>query len=423
MRKNGFLLPLLIVAASGADAGQPVVPTTNCSPHRAPPGEEERSDAGPYRLASIRCFNGGRAYDSAPPSVSPDGNLAAWGDHAGVTVVDLRSGRNSFLQASTGGLSFQVAKLESPLAWTPDSSSLWATSREQTKGGFATSGGKVIRFALDGSHLPATALSSRSGPLDAIQWISGTSIAIVQFGTHGSTYLPTHADPTPELGMVDTATGRILDRLPLSSLSSFRGRTPGSDPRYAVAAVTAILASGRVHSVVTVRTRAGTTWVRWTQGLPPAELPVPDRHDSRVSLLPSGKQLLRLIELQPAGLQVTDAGLSSKAWRPEPPKPRTGIVLQLLSPSTGKVAWSVTRSVRDFWQARILEISHDGRYALTSWPDRRGFAMQAALIDLRNGATVQMFPMSASGGQAGFTENGKVIWIRVASEFRFYRRS
>lgn len=423
MRKNGLLLPLLILAASNIQAGQPSISITNCSPHAKPPGDEQRQEAGPYRLTSVRCFHAGKIYDSASPAVSPDGNRAAWADHAGVTVVDLRSGRNSFLQGPTGSLTFQSLGYESPIAWAPDSSSLWATTREKAKGGFPTSGGNVIRLALDGSYLAAPRLSSRSGPLDAVQWIPGTSIAIVQFGTHGSAYQPTHPDPAPELAMVDTATGRILDRLPLPSLRSFEGRTAGSDPRFSIAAATAVVASGRVHGVVTIRTRAGTTWVRWTQGSTPVELPVPNHRNSRVALLPSGKQLLRLVPLQPVGIQVTDTGWDPNAKRPEPPKPRTGIIFEMKSLSTGKSAWSITQSVKDFWQPTILEISPDGRYALISWPNRRGFTEQVALIDLRNGATVQMFPLGVSGGHAGFTENGGAIWIWVASEFRFYRRS
>ena len=423
MRQNGFLLPLLIVAAAGVNAGRPVAPTTNCSPYRAPATEDERPDAGPYRLLSARCFDPGKVYDSAPPSVSPDGTHAAWADHAGVTIVDLRSGQNRFIPASTQSLNFRVTTVAAPIAWTPDSTSLWATTREKAASGFPTSGGKVIRLSLDGSRLPVPDFFSPSGPLDAVQWVPGTSIAIVQFGTHGGTYQPTHPDPAPELAMVDTATGSILDRLSLASLHSLKGRPAGSDPRFSLAAVTAVIASGRVHAVVTIRTRAGATRVHWTQGLPAVELPVRNRTDERVSLLPSGKQLLRLIELQPDGAQIFDGPMDPHAPRPEPPKPRAGIVVESISLSTGKSAWSITQSVTNFWKADILEISPNGRYALISWPNRRSLVVQAALIDLRNGATVQMFPMSASGGQAGFTDNGDVIWIRVAGKFRFYRRS
>lgn len=423
MRKNRLLLPVLILATSGIHAREVAVPVTNCSPHAKPPGKDERQDLGPYRLASIHCVDTRKIYDSATPSLSPDGSRAAWADYDGITIVDIRSGRSSFFNAPTRNLNFKTLEIASPTVWAQDSVSLLGTTRDQAKGGFPTSGGKIVQFAIDGSRIRTPDIVSPSGPLDAVQWVPGTSMAIAQFGTHGSIYQPIHADPDPELAMIDTTTGRVLDRPSLRRLKSFSQRTPGSDPRYAIKAATAVNAENRLRSIVTIQTRQATTWVHWTEGLPPTEVAVPKTEkESRIALLPSGRQFLQLHTVQPIGLQVTHPFASMDAKRPEPPTPRMGTLLQLRSTTNGKPLWSMHHRFVDFWRAQIFEISPDARYALISWPDRHAFDEQVALIDLRSGTLAQLLPLSPSGGQAGFSDGGKRLWIWVANTFRMYRQ-
>ncbi|WP_380785659.1 hypothetical protein [Sphingomonas sp. R86521] len=250
-------------------------------------------------------------------------------------------------------------------------------------------------------------------------------MALVQVGTNGSYYRPPHADPAPELAMIDAAHGQVLDRLALSSLRSFNQRKAGFDARFSIAAATAVVAAGRIRSVVTIRNQDGDTWVRWIQGLPPIEVvsPFGKERRNRLVLVPSGKQVLNTRELQPDGVQIICEVWSRKCPTVPLPQPRTGPLLELRNFYNGKVLWSISTTVKEFWNGDILEVSPDGHFALISWPEKKGGVFQVALVDLNKGAVAQFFPLGASGGRAGFTAKGNKVWTQLTNVISLYQRS
>jgi len=425
MLRRCLLLSAVAIFAGGALPPEIVV--TNCPAHFGGRFKGERESTGPYKLRSAHCIDAKGINSLTSPSMAPDGSGFAWLNRDEVAVADVKSGQtrtfatplsNSGFQSLTGG--------EPPIGWSGDSKVVWAAKQEVAyPSHFPLSGLTLMRLARDGSTVPTSLKPFPAGPLDAVQWIRNSAMALVQVGTNGSYYRPPHADPAPELAMIDAAHGQVLDRLALSSLRSFNQRKAGFDARFSIAAATAVVAAGRIRSVVTIRNQDGDTWVRWIQGSPPIEVASPfgKERRNRLVLVPSGKQVLNTRELQPDGVQIICEAWSRNCPTVPPPKPRTGPLLELRDFDTGKVLWSISTTVKDFWNGDILEVSPDGHFALVSWPEKKGGVFQAALVDLNKGAVAQFFPLGVSGGEAGFTAKGNEVWTQLTNVISIYRRS
>lgn len=422
-----YLLPLSALIFPIDCVQSQSVSFTNCPLQFKSRLKGVHASAGPYKLRSVHCINANGIWGLNTPALAPDGSSIAWLIRDEVVVFNIRSGQNRKFSTPLRNSSFQSPlRGEPPIGWSSDSKFVWAAKQQVAyPSHFPISGLTLIRLAKDGSTAASSLKRFPAGSLDAVQWIRGSAMALVQVGTKGSFYRPPHADPAPELAMIDAARGQVLDRLPLIRLKSFGPRKAGFAAAFSIAAATAVTAAGRIRSIITILTPQGSAWVRWIQGMPPTEAPSPlgKERRSRLVLVPSGKQILNTRDLQPEGVEIICEVWSKTCPSLPPPKPKTGPLLELRDFNTGRVLWSISATAKNFWHGDVLEISPDGRFALISWPEARDRQYQLALVDLKKGAVKQFIPFGSSGGEAGFTAKGQEVWTQMTNVISIYRRT
>lgn len=427
MLPRHILLLSALISIGGAYAREAGIAVTNCPEHTGDRVGGEQQSSGPFKLASAHRIEGKGLPGLTSPAVSPDGSSFAWLRQDEVAIADLKSGLvvRFLAPRRVDGFSPGPSSGEPPIGWTRDSAAVWSvTQGSAIPSGFPTEGKTLVRISRSGLGAATGLKPSTAGPLDAVQWIRNSDLALAQFGTHGGSYRPSHEDPAPELALIDAARGEILDRLPLDTLRAFRLRNPKSDARYAIRESAAVGKSGRIRAVVTIRTAGGEAWVYWRQGAPAVEVPAPFKQGTqdRIALVPSGELLLNTRELQPDGPRFICEAWTRNCPSFPAPKPRTGPLLELRKFGTGEIVWTVSTTASAFWRGNILEVSPDGGYALTSWPERKDDKSQLALIRLKDGAVEQFVPLGVSGGQAGFTEGGRAIWTQMSNLISIYRK-
>lgn len=405
----------LAIAAAAAVAAAAVLAQ---QPVRGAAGQEA---LGPAARIAVKDFG----QPVGPVTVAPDAGrivFAERGRH--LAIVDLRTGARVTV-ASPGDVSaYNSVRFASPLAaWSRDGRHLWSATRVLVGGGFAASPLRPVRVARNGTLRPLPKLSSPAGPLDAIQWIGADGMGLAQFGTGGGYYRPDHEDPAPELAIVDAARGRVLDRLPLARIAAFRARRPGFSARANLPWASGTIGSdGRV--AVLFEVNAGPdhrALVHWPQGRPPIEMPHPARKDrwTHGALLPSGRAFLLTRELKPKGDEVI-----CEIWSPDcrnlpAPTPRKGPLLELRNAATGRLLWTLEATADQFWNGDVLQVAPQGDVALVSYPPA-GTTKRVALVRMSDGALLAALP--APGGDAGFTHDGRTLWVRAGDALLLYRR-
>jgi hypothetical protein len=427
------LLSLILASAPAiADARSPDVSTFNCKAVNPKFIDYFRESPGSYSPASIHCGVGFGPSIDPWLALSPDGNTLAWimrepgaaadGSRDELKFSTLWTKKTLTVSKSSKTFTDQAPAWISALIWSADSASVWAASQvTNLPNGFSLAGISLVRVKPDGSIQALPLPRSTAGPIDAVTWLDRSGRALVQFGTAGEYYRPSHADTDPTIAMVDARTGKVLDKLPLYSLPTYKQRRPVTSPRSAIAAMTGITVNGQSKAMIEIAALGGNRWVFWTQGKPPREVaaPVGSHRFTKVAFLPSGRQFLVARRLQPTGLRIFCG--SGPCGGPQPPiTPATGSVLELRDFETGAIVWAIPRTVSQFWQGQLLEVSDDGRYALTSWPDEQDRSEHIALIRLQDGAVEQFFPLGSSYGRAGFLNGSRTIWT-VNGSVTFYK--
>lgn len=398
---------------------------------------------GPLRLSGISCA-GAVSSSFSHAMLSPDGAaIANWTwSHPGALVVapldrpgEVSVPNKAAFRNFAGGSRGRGATLDA-VAWASDSKSLWSVRQDIAGGGWATSGLTPIKVGLDGSVQDLPTLRHPAGPVDGLLWAGGNGLAVVQFGWRGDSYRPEREDKNPTLAMVDAATGKILEALPARDVAAFRNRTNMFGVNYAIDHADAVvLPDGRIRIVIrtapwatTVDTEEGKrraetvkhsgTWIVWTQGEAPREWTdsYSGEHDyAQAVLSPDGSKLLAIRPLQPKGTLIFDCDDCNVP----PPTPVSGPVAELIDLATQRVLWSVPATANQFWSQRSRPaISPDGSFALIELPPQNN-RRPIALLDMRNGAIVQMMAPSSVGSYPdnfGFIPNGGGAWLNVGNQ-------
>jgi len=419
VQRCALVATLLVTATLAADAA--TVRVTNCPAHFTGRFEGEQETNGPYRLVSAHCTKIKESEQLTAPALAPDGRAIARLRSEGdlLDIIDLESGRAVSVPNPVTLPGFSMLDRQSPpIAWLiKPRAVLTVTQHVMVPSHFALSGLTVHRVNPNGASSALPPLTSAAGPLDAIEWVGNAGLAVAQFGTSGSYYRPEHADRAPEVAMVDTLRGKMLDRLPLSHLAFYRNRRSDAIRSLLQTPSATILPDGRMR--VLIPTYAN--WIIWTQGEAAKEVAksVADIGRARAALSRAGNSLLVGHDLQPSGVHVICEGPCPPS---APPKPRTGPLLSLHDLKKGAALWTLTATVDRFWNGHIFKISDDGLYALISYPPQ-GIHQELALVRMNDGSVVQKIPFGVSGGDAGFADGGRIMWTRLTNVVSIYRRN
>jgi hypothetical protein len=428
------------------DAAESSAPSAVPCPKNLDRTEAEPLGPGPARLATIRCLDLPRGQD-APlfPVLSPDGqSVALWGEGqlSPLDVVAFAGGpgfrRPNRVTFRAFGSSIRHDRRDA-LAWRSDGSGLWSIEQQVTRpSGWALSGLTPIAIDRQGNITRFVPPEHDSGPLDALQWVGGDGLAVVQFGTRGESYRPAHDDPSPTLAMIDVPRRRILDTLTAADAEALKLRT-GSYNGFGLFDLSAVhLPDGRHRALLQFERIVDrsprpapisgpapdlflpATWLVWTEGQRPRPLtPVFDDRSARAELTPDGKHILAWRPLQPDGVIIHDC---RKCPPPPPPTPVEATFAALVDAGSGRIVWSLRARVSTFWNPfGGPVISPTGRFALIPLPVAD--ARPIALLSMTDGRIVQRFSLGCTGCSPhsfGFTRGGRQMWIGDSHRLAFY---
>jgi hypothetical protein len=399
------------------------------------------STPGPLRLDELACLTF-QAGGSHPILLSPDGRAAAlWdsGEHDRLEMVPLGGTEARAVPLLASAVFRGFVGLEhydgAGFAWARDSGGLWAVRQDFGRpGGWARGPLEPVEVRPDGAVRALPQLRHPAGPLDAVKWIGGEGLALVQFGTRGSYYRPGHDDPAPTLAMVDARRGRVLATLPVLALPEIgdQVRAWGFVPRLAVVGQ---LPDGRLRAVLLFNpwrdrrnVRPGEEgplrpgqWLVWTQGEAPLVRPYAagDFRYPEISLSPDARQLLVTQAVEASGADVEHAPSP-------PPTPETATAAQLLDLETGRSVWRFEVRAERKWNRPLTSppISPDGRHALIALPADADNYMAYGLIEMGTGRILQRIKplhLWTYGQSYGFTADGRRAWFTSGNIVIFYR--
>lgn len=380
------------------------------------------------------------SFGKGEPFVSPTGSMVAqWHDGSPAPLEIAGISTSAYAQLSnpvsifrTFGIRMSMVGKDRPaLAWSDDGTSLLTVRQDALGSGLAVGGLMPIRVSPEGKPTPLPVLRHSAGPLDALQWIGGTGLALAQFGTRGAYYRPAHPDPAPTYAIVDAGRGKIRATLPASAIAELSGQTERDAVRFAGAVATATtLPNGKVRAVFQFRSaRAEPTFrVVWTEASKPQSWW--DSEDigseSAVLLTPDGSKMIVNRRLQPEGVRVFDCWKDGQRIGEcgPPPTPVAGPIVELVDVATRHRIWRVSASASVFWnQMANPAISPNAELALVEMPpenDRR----IVGLISMRDGQVLDRFAATSTGSMPfafGFTADGTHAWVMCGNAFVRYR--
>lgn len=229
------------------------------------------------------------------------------------------------------------------LSWSSDGSRL-RTVRQRLAGRFGFRAGPLEPISIGTnrriSKLPAP--KDGAGPLDAIHWIGSSDLALAEFGTRGGYYAPQHEDRNPTLGIVDTLSGKVMDRM---VLSPFNKGQPGGVV-FAFDGIDAVkMSDGRVTVLLLQKGK----WIIWKQGEAARIVPHPygeliESRSVKFKLTPDGSAIVvtpmvRVPRPIPPPPSVVVSRASVEIDGKRYPKYAVGIGVALHDTISGKLIW------------------------------------------------------------------------------------
>lgn len=407
--------------------------------------EAEPLNSGPARLASVICVRiPGFGHYEGPPVISPDARGVVFWDQFQeglLDVVDLNTGSGSRLFNRVAVRHPGPTYREDGLAWRSDGLAVWSIEQQLAlPAGWAVSGLTPIQIDAAGEIQRFVPPRHEAGPLDALAWVGGDGFAIAEFGTRGDFYRPQREDVSPTLAMIDVRAGTVLDAITGEDAEALRLRAAsGHRLRYAKSSAVQ-LPDGRLHAMVHLgrvvdRRRDQTmpdwsknprflpaTWLMWTQGEQPVEIPMSFGFDPAQSeLAPDGRRVLAWRPLQPEGVIHLECFHDCPALPPVTPVRDT--VAALVDTETGRTLWQIKATAGEAWNSfGGAVISPKGEYALIAIPaaNRR---QRIALLSMDDGRILQRFSLGCNGcfsQSFGFVRGGQQMWIGIQGQLAFY---
>ncbi len=406
-----FVFVLSLIAPVGRASAD--VPRINCNaPHQrqlelAPHGN------GPLSLTSVYCLRlGFMSRPRTEPLLSPDAQSIAYYEHTEslqVTPLNSDGGFKDF-----GGDLGVFARFGSEtrsrfaFAWASGSDGLWSATHEKMKplGGWALTPMQPIRIDKDGRHQALPPLEHPAGVLDALSWAGGDGVALAQFGTRGGFHRPERKNPAPTLAIVDAARGTVRETFPFEAIENAHRYIQQGQSAYVQVtnAAATTLPDGRVRAFLDV---AG-SWVIWTEREAPRVVPNPYPRGTvlRIALSPDGSKLLVAQKLSAASV----CGGSGRIGGCKVIGPAvTGPLAALFDLGNGEKLWSIDVTTFGGVELPTPAISPDGRYAFVGLIEDDK-PMVAALVDMRDGKTIQTIPSPGYPYAIGFAREGRTVW-------------
>ncbi len=376
---------------------------------------------GPARLTAVRKVSYVRAeLDHRPvPQVSPDGTA--------YFMVRRRVGLQ--FGPEPEGASPQVVELPEvvdigyggtapmPFAWQADSQAVFGANqlRMHPRGGWALEGWQPVRIWRDGRVERLPKLTHASGELDSLQWAGGSGLALAQFGTWGSGYMPGRKNPEPAFAFVDAVRGQVLATIPFDTIPGVTPRREGSDHvLFHRSAAVIVRPDGLLRAVV--QTTRG-SWVILDQDRPPRLAPIPQGQAPMgdVALSADGRRLLVTPFLQAFGV------ICERNPNCPKPTPVEGQFAAVYDLETGKRLWELRATATTFWSYPTPALNADGSLALVglpggdpdSWP-------QVALVSTPTGEVMQMLcAADSSSNVLSFLPDGRMA-LSGTGQFALY---
>ncbi len=398
------------------------VPHIHCDPPWRAQVAVAPAGVGPLRPLAVYCHPNRIAPYS--PLQSPDGRWTAIMSVRSFNIFDQAGGRRSIsdVELSDSSMNFAGFRGPPPAAWSADSRFVWAVRQRvaDQPGRRALTPLRPARVYPDGHVEDLRELRHPAGGLDGLLWVGGRGLALAQFGTRGYFYRPERADPDPTLAMVDAASGRVLESLPLSRLWPLTGITERGPNVYGLLEVLpALLPDGRIRVLIITQR----SWIIWTQGEAPRRLantPIaavapPTAFDGRRALV------MRPYEPGRGDQEVVITACRIPGCRP-PRDPRDRVWASLYDIDRGEVVWRLRRTAdaNDLPPAPPT-ISPNGRHALIGLEPGAGGERQSALVSMRNGRVLQTIPASYYAHMLGFADGGRLVWLNAEYWSAVYR--
>ncbi|MBS0480197.1 MAG: hypothetical protein JSR79_12990 [Proteobacteria bacterium] len=285
-----------------------------------------------------------------------------------------------------------------PAVWRSDSRAVWAADQRimAPRGGWALGPKRPVVVSLGGRVQRMPALLSPAGGLDGIYWIGNDGLALAALGAGGSYYKPELPNPTPTLALIDARRGRIIQTAPMTATMGL--------PFKLVSRVAGGVDGQRRPRVL--MWFGPDRWYYWAPGIAPRHVLPGNKSQPFFALAADGAHVLISTGLSARGMICE---IWSRSTCP-PPTPVTGVAAELRDLQTGKLVWEIRATARYFSSINQPVVSRDGRFALITLPGEGDVRETTALISMADGRIVQRVNQ-ASSGSAGFSMDGRSLWI------------
>jgi hypothetical protein len=275
-----------------------------------------------------------------------------------------------------------------------------------------------VTITIDGKIHPLPTLKHSAGNLDAVFWVGGNGLALVEFGTHGEYHSwpwGQRPDDKPTIAIVDALHGNVLQAIPVpipNYSKSKKGLHAIPEKWKQKAGLINMIDAridqhGRIYAVFNNRV---SQWFEWRQGNKLRELPIDLYEDTYpFSITPDLKNILVMHNL--SGLETICENFGRTRYSCPPPEPVSGVIAELRNIATGRILWRIKGTAARSSKSQKPAISPDGRYAIINLPsDKKEQNLDTvALIAMRDGRIVQK--LSSGDGALGFSDNGQIAWI------------
>jgi hypothetical protein len=383
--------------------------------------------AGPVSLHSLECVHARSINELDSASVlAPDHTAIAYLDRDRLLrIEDLNTDKEpmerdarAILFGRFGTEDGGISHGDAPFAWTADSQSIWMLQGQFDPHGFAASPPVPVLVSREGKTVERPLDLAPTERLDAMFWLGHDGIGLAQVNTKGGFYRPERGNPDPSLAIVDAAHGKVLDRLPLSSIEALRDKLASSlDPYVRIyRAAGVVLPDGKVKALINV----GDWWIVWTQGAQPLLLqnPYGEKAGTQFALSADGQRVLIANMLQP--LTVICEHFDPC---PQPTASASGVVMALHDLQTGQAIWSISATINNpsFFAPGTPVISPDGRYAVVDLP-LDGTPSKTGIYAMADGELLQQLPRPGLHYSAGFINDGHSLWTHAYNVLATYDR-
>ncbi|MDP9424188.1 MAG: hypothetical protein M3Q19_15390 [Pseudomonadota bacterium] len=294
-----------------------------------------------------------------------------------------------------------AARTGVPFKWSSTSAFVWGSDQERAApGGWSTGPVRLYKYHVDGRREELPSPRHSAGPLDDVEWIGGSGLALAHFGSLGGYHRPEREDTDPTLAFIDAAQGRVLQALSMRAIPGARS----AQGRPMIPQIRTIAFKEGVQPHIFLQWPTGLA-LHWTLGEEPVPVP-PVKRDywQKLVLDPEGRWLLVAPTLTVAFI----AECHDDRECPVAP-PVTGPVLELFDFATRERLGSISETTGSWGSPAQPMVSPDRRHAIMPVSTLGGGA--CLLVAMDRGTVLQRIACKRAGVDTAFAADGKSFTI------------